>query len=114
MWAKSGCLRVLKAGVQESKTSLGTVETVPTEEDLLDGGVTKAVCSAPLMKGLSLSFCPLTHSLVLESVVVLDEGIEVPAVEPLNFVDWVDWVLKEFTEEGALGTFLRVLGLGVP
>ena len=65
------------------------------------------------MKGLSLSFCPLTHSLVLERVVALDEGMETPVVESLNFVDCVDWVLKELTEEGALGRFLETIGLGM-
>lgn len=91
---------MLNAGVQESKISLGTVETVPDEDEaLLDGGVMKAVWSAPPMKGLNLSFWLLTHSLVLDNVVVV-EGVgaldTVP--DPVNWVDCVDCDLTEPTE----------------
>lgn len=94
---------MLNIGVQESKTALGTVETVPFEEALLDGGVTKAVWRAPSINGLSLSFCPLTQSLVLDKVGVAVD-VEVDLEDPVPADSAVEWVNCEEAEKGKLYT----------
>ena len=82
---------------------MGTVETVPFEEALLDGGVTKAVWRAPSMNGLSLSFCPLTQSLVLDKAGVAVD-VEMDLEDPVPADSTVEWVDCEETEEGELYT----------
>lgn len=83
---------MLNIGVQESKTALGTVETDPYDEALLDGGVTKVVWRAPSINGLSLSFCPLTQSLVLDRVeAAAEEDVVLDELDPaVKVVEWVD------------------------
>ena len=109
---------MLNADVQESKTFLGTVETVPELEAVLDGGVIKAVLRDPGMCGSKLKFCWLTQSLVL-----LDDGIELITVDPLDRDDpdecelrLVIWVEFDLTEDPLLGIDLGawfVLKFGV-
>lgn len=87
---------------------MGTVETVPFDEALLDGGVTKVVWRAPSINGLSLSFCPLTQSLVLDKVeVAVDVGVDLD--DPVPDDKTVEWVNCEETVEGELYTLTESL-----